>query len=133
MLITITLFIACASLPKVNAPTIEKPPTYELAGLYLTIDSNQMSGVPIDKAKLAEGEIVVIYARGQSPDGKWFELPNDIVITWKVDSELEVTPAEGHVVTVKVVKSISSIAYVTATTTTKDGKKIEALFTITGK
>ena len=87
----------------------------------------------MDHVKLAVGESVVIYARGNSTEGKWFKLPLHVAVTWKADRELQVTPTSGHTVTVRVVKPISTTAYVTAVTTAKNGKKIEALFTIEGK
>ncbi len=139
-LFTLTLIIGCAGAPKVKVPKEVPTPTpkqqYELEDLYLTTDANQMSGTPIDHAKLGVGETIVIYARGMSSietGGKWFKLPDDVVVNWKADPELEVTPTTGHEVTVKVIKPISGAAYVTATTTTKDGKKIEKTFTVTGK
>jgi len=107
--------------------------SYELDGLYVTTDEKQMGGVAKDHAKLTVGESVVIYARGNSTEGKWFKLPSSVAVTWKADSELKVTPASGHTVTVRVVKPISTTAYVTAVTTAKNGKKVDALFTIEGK
>lgn len=133
---TIVLLIGCARVSKVTVPKVEKTPVYELGGLYLTKDAQQLNGVASDHAKLGIGETVVIYARGMSTiktGGKWFELPADVVVNWKADRELEVTPATGHVVTVKVIEPISGTAFVTATTTTKKGEKIEKLFTIEGK
>lgn len=136
-LFAITLLVGCAGMAKVKAPVAkETPKTYDLYDLYLTKEANQMTGVAQDKAKLGVGESVTIYARGCSSvetGGKWFELPADVVISWKADGELEVTPTTGHVVTVKVVKPIAVSAYVTATTTAKNGSKIEKLFTITPK
>ncbi|MGC8823521.1 MAG: hypothetical protein ACP5PZ_02860 [Bacteroidales bacterium] len=96
----------------------------------------EMTGVAQDKAKLGMGETVTVYARGCSSietGGKWFVLPADVVVAWKADKELEVTPTTGHVVTIKVIAPISGSAYVTATTTAKDGSKIEKLFTVTPK
>ncbi len=61
------------------------------------------------------------------------ELPQDVVGNLKVDRELEVKPTAGRVVTVKVIKPISTVAYVTATTTKKNGKKLEAGVQITPK
>ena len=132
----IAFLAGCAGVPKVVVPEVQKPATYELGGLYLTTDEKQMSGVAHDSAKLGVGETVVVYARGMSSvetGGKWFELPAEITVNWKADRELEVTPAVGHVVTVKVVKPISVSSYVTVTATTKDGKKIEAVFTVMPK
>ena len=142
-LVAIALLVGCASVTKVKMPVVketpivkETPKTYDLYDLNLTKDPHQMTGVPVDHAKLAVGETVTIYARGGSSietGGKWFELPADVVVTWKADRELEVTPTTGHVVTVKVISPMSVAAYVTATTTAKDGSKIEKLFTITPK
>ncbi len=132
-LLAITFIVGCAVVPKIKVPAVGKAPVYELDGLYLTTDARQMTGVDRSSAKLGVGETVVIYARGKSTDGKWFELPADVVVNWRADLELEVTPASGHVVTVKVIKPISVVAYVTATTTTEDGKKTETLFSVTGK
>ncbi len=125
------LMIGCAQLGTVKQVAKEVGPR-TLTGLNVTRDAKQMSGVPISVAKLAVGESVVLYARG-SDNGKWFELPADVVVNWKADSELEVNPTTGHVVTVKVVSPISAVAFVTATTTTKDGKKLEAELQITHK
>ena len=138
-LVAVALLVGCAGVPevgllKVKLPKVEKAP--ELGGLYLTTDLKQMTGVARDHVKLGVGESVVIYARGQSTietGGKWFELPADVVVNWKAGRELEVTPTTGHVVTVKVVEPISVTAYVTATTTTKAGEKLEMLFTVEGK
>jgi len=136
-LVAIALIVGCASAPKVKVPAVkEVTKPYDLYDLYLTKDAQQMTGVPLDNAKLSVGETITIYARGCSSiekGGKWFELPADVVVNWKADKELEVTPTTGHVVTVKVVSPISGSAYVTATTTAKDGSKIEKLFTITPK
>lgn len=135
-LVAIVLLVSCAGVPKVKVPVVEKTPTYELGGLNLTTDAKQMSGVAIDHVKLGVGETVVVYARGASTietGGKWFELPADVVVNWKADRELEVTPTVGHTVTVKVVEPISVAAYVTATTTTKAGEKIEAMFAVESK
>jgi hypothetical protein len=46
---------------------------------------------------------------------------------------LQVAPASGHTVTVRVVKPIAVTSYVTAVTTAKNGEKIEKLFTVEGK
>ncbi|MEA3311540.1 MAG: hypothetical protein U9Q76_04910 [candidate division WOR-3 bacterium] len=135
-LVAIAMLVGCAAVQKVKVPKVEKAPECELGGLYLTTDARQMTGVDRDHAKLAVGETVVIYARGMSTietGGKWFELPADVVVTWKADRELEVTPATGHVVTVKVVEPMSVASFVTATTTTKAGEKVEKLFTVEGK
>lgn len=136
-LIAIILLVGCPGVPKVKVPVVkETPKPYDLYDLYLTKDAQQMTGVPLDSATLSVGETITIYARGCSSietGGKWFELPADVVVNWKADRELEVTPTTGHVVTVKVVSPISVSAYVTATTTAKDGSKIEKLFTITPK
>jgi len=142
-LVAIALLVGCASVTKVKMPVVketpivkEAPKTYDLYDLYLTKDPQQMTGVARDMAKLSVGETVTIYARGCSSietGGKWFELPADVVVTWKADRKLEVTPTTGHVVTVKVISPISVSAYVTATTTAKDGSKIEKGFTITPK
>lgn len=136
-LVTIALLVGCVGVPRVvKQPEIVTPTNYEVAGLYLTADAKQMTGVPRDHVKLAVGETVVVYARGMSSietGGKWFELPPNVVVTWKADRELEVTPATGHIVTVKVVEPITAASFVTATTTDKDGKKIEVLFTVEGK
>jgi len=135
-LVAIAFCVGCAGVQKVKVPEKVMPTKYELADLYLTTDSKQMTGVARDHIKLAVGETVVIYARGASSietGGKWFELPADVVVTWKADRELEVTPTTGHVVTVKVVEPISVASFVTATTTTKTGEKVEKLFTVEGK
>lgn len=126
---TITFLIGCAKVSKVKVPTSTKN---ELDGLYVTTDPKQMTGVPRDNAKLGLGETVVVCARG-AMGTKWFELPADVVVNWKADPELEVTPTTGHIVTVKVINPISVSAYVTVTTTTKAGEKIEKEFTIMGK
>jgi lipoprotein-anchoring transpeptidase ErfK/SrfK len=136
VLVTIALFVGCAGVQKAKDLAAEKPQAYELGGLFLTKDEKQMTGIAKDSAKLGVGETIVIYARGQSTvetGGKVFELPADVVVEWKADNELEVTPNVGHIVTVKLVKPIEVAAYVTATTTTKTGQKIEAGFTITKK
>jgi len=135
-LLAIVLLVGCASVPKVKVPAVQKAPVYELGGLYLTTDEKQMTGVARDHVKLGVGETVVIYARGMSTietGGKWFELPADVVVNWKADRELEVTPTTGHVVTVKVIEPISTSSFVRATTTTKKSEKIEKLFTVEGK
>lgn len=135
-LVIIAMLVACAGVPEVKVPAVKKAPTYELGDLYLTTDAKQMTGVARDSVKLGVGENVVIYARGMSTietGGAWFELPADVVVNWKADRGLEVTPTVGHIVTVKVVEPIEGAAFVTATTTTKAGKKIEALFTVEGK
>lgn len=131
--ITIGILASCAKVPKLQMPSIQPTPKYELGGLYLTTDAKQMSGVSRDRIKLGIGESVVIYARGMSTietGGKWFELPSDVVVNWKADKELELTPTVGHTVTIKVARPISGAAYVTATTTDKSGKKIESLLTV---
>lgn len=136
-LVTILLLAGCAGVSKVKVPVAkEAPKTYDLYDLYLTKDAQQMTGVAKDAVKLNVGETVTIYARGCSSaetGGKWFELPGNVVVTWKADQELEVSPTTGHVVTVKVIKPISTATYVTAVTTAKDGSKIEKLFTVTPK
>ncbi len=137
-LCAIVLLVGCAGVPmKVKVPALEKAPVYELDGLYLTTDPKQMTGVARDHIKLGVGETVVIYARGKSTietGGKWFELPADVVVDWKTDSELEVTPTTGHMVTVKLIKSLNEgSAFAKAVTTTKDGKKIDAIFMVREK
>ncbi|MFN3550680.1 MAG: hypothetical protein ACK4WJ_02580 [Endomicrobiia bacterium] len=135
-LVTIGILSSCAKVPKLQVPSVKPTPKYELGGLYLTTDAKQMSGVARDSIKLGVGESAVIYARGMSTietGGKWFELPSDVVVNWKADRELEVTPTVGHVVTVKVVRPISGAAYLTATTTDKSGKKIESILAVTMK
>jgi len=124
--------LSCA--PKIKKPEIKVPipKKYELKDLYLTTDAKQMTGTARDMAKLGIGETVVIYARGNM-GGEWFELPADIIVNWKADPELEVTPTTGPVVTVKVIKPISTSSYVEATTTTKEDEKVKKLFTIIGK
>ena len=135
----IALYIVLMLLACVGTSEISEQPAspafkyHELDGLYLTIDGKQMNGVAMDHVKLAVGESVVIYARGNSTEGKWFKLPLHVAVTWKADRELQVTPTSGHTVTVRVVKPISTTAYVTAVTTAKNGKKVDALFTIEGK
>ncbi|NMC68224.1 MAG: hypothetical protein GYA61_08370 [Spirochaetales bacterium] len=84
-----------------------------------------MKGVPCDKVKIRVGETVVIYARIMSKDGKWFELPVDVDVNCKADTEFEVTPITGHVITVKIIKPISGVSFVTATTTMAKSEKIE--------
>ena len=137
VLVAMTLLVSCASAPKLKVSEVkEAPKTYDLYDLYLTKDAQQMTGVARDMAKLSVGETVTVYARGCSSietDGKWFVLPANVVISWKADRELEVTPITGHIVTIRMIKPISVSAYVTATTTAKDGSKIEKLFTITPK
>jgi len=135
-LFVIALLVGCAGVPEVQAPKVGKAPVYDLGGLYLTTDAKQMTGVARDRVKLGVGETVVIYARGMSTvetGGKWFELPADVVVNWKADREIEVTPTTGHIVTVKVIEPISVTAYVTATTTTKKGEKIETSLMVEGK
>lgn len=131
----IVLLVGCPGLPKM--PVVKETlQTYDLYDLYLTTDVQQMTGVPKDHVKLGLGETVVVYARGCSSletGGKWFELSPDIVVNWKSDPELEVTPTTRHMVTVKVIKPISVAAYVTAITTNKAGQKVEKIFTVEGK
>ncbi|HQL44955.1 MAG TPA: hypothetical protein PL073_13810, partial [Spirochaetota bacterium] len=94
----IALYIVLMLLACVGTSEISEQPAspafkyHELDGLYLTIDGKQMNGVAKDHAKLAIGESVVIYARGNSTEGKWFKLPTSVAVTWKADRELQVTP-----------------------------------------
>lgn len=133
----VLMLLACAGTSEIS----EQPATpafkyYELDGLYLTTDEKQMNGVAMDHVKLRVGEFVVVYARGMSTvdtGAQWFKLPSHVAVTWKADSELQVAPASGHTVTVRVVKPIAVTSYVTAVTTAKNGKKIEAIFTVEGK
>jgi hypothetical protein len=54
--------------------------------------------------KLAVGESVVIYARGNSTEGKWFMLlPLHVAVTWKADENCRLLP-HRNIVTVWVVK-----------------------------
>lgn len=118
-----------AVVPEVKVPIPER---YELDDLYFAGDAKKMTGVSLGNVELGVGETVIIYVRGAS-NGKWFELPADVVVSWEADRELEVSPTTGHVVTVKVVKPIENFSFVTATTINKDGKKIEAQLMVEGK
>ncbi|MCS7227655.1 MAG: hypothetical protein NZ839_01670 [Endomicrobia bacterium] len=126
------VLVGCPKLPSKLPVSIPSVVEQELTGLYLTTDPKQMSGVGRSTIKLGVGESTVIYVRGDS-NGKWIELPADVVVNWKADKELEVTPNVGHVVTIKVIRPISASSFATATTTTKSGKKIEALLMVTPK
>ena len=107
--------------------------TENILGLYITKDSEQMSGVSADTIKLAVDESVKVYVRGKGEGDKWIKLPADAVVTWKADSELEITPNTGQEITIKVVKPISVVSYATASMTTPDGKTIKVDCTIIGK
>jgi hypothetical protein len=124
----IIFLTCCASVPK--------SPEYQLTGLYVTMDAEQMSGTPKNHAKLGVGDTMVIYARGMSSRAtgqKWFILPSDVEVDWSADEALEVIPTEGHKVTLRVVKPISNEAKVSAFTvitrvTKIDGDNVSMLF-----
>ncbi len=126
----IALLIGCAGVPKIEAPKVIPEKHGKLAYLYLTTDIKKMTGVAQSYAKMAVGETMVIYVRGGDETGKWFKLPADVVVNWKPDREIEVTPTIGHIVTVKAVSSAAVASFLEATAMTKDGNKIEAMMQI---
>lgn len=133
MVCLLVLVLGGCPAPSLKVPITEKIVTHELADLYLTTDPNQMSGVPKEYAKLGPNESITIYARGVTSietGSKWFILPEDTIVNWKATEGVEITPTKGHAVMVKVVNPTSKTIFITATTTTKEGKKIERIFTI---
>lgn len=126
----IALLIGCAGMPKVKAPKVIPEKHGKLAYLYLTTDIKKMTGVAQTYAKMAVGKSMVVYVRGGDKTGKWFKLPADVVVNWKPDREIEVTPTIGHVVTVKAISPAAAGSYLEATAMTKDGNKIEAMMAI---
>jgi hypothetical protein len=129
---TIAASVSCSSLPvdhKINPLTPGAYSHSELCGLYLTTDKAQMTGVPKDSAKLSVNESIIVYARGMDDKGKWFVLPEGVTIDWKADSELNVDPASGTEVAVKVLKK-AVVTYVTASAETKNGEKIKKEFAV---
>ena len=128
--LAIALLLGCGGVPKVKAPKVVPEKPGKLAHLYLTTDIKQMTGVAKTYAKMTVGQSMIVYVRGGDETGKWFELPADVVVNWKPDMEIEVTPTTGHIVTVKAFRPADVASYLEATAMTKDGNKIEAMMQI---
>ena len=103
-----------------------------LAGLNLTTDPEQMSGVPKDHVQLGVGESVKIYARGQDESGKWCPLPPGLNIRWRSDRELDIEPKTGDTVTARLRNAPKVSAMATARTVVEK-KKLQRLFTVEKK
>ncbi len=133
VLSTVVLLVSCTGAPKVSKPEVKVPLPEKHGGLtylYLTGNAEQMSGVAPTMRTMKVGESIVIYARGGDETGKWFKLPNDVVVNWKAGKELEITPTTGHVITVKAVGPAGEIPFLEATAVTKDGTKVEGTLQI---
>jgi hypothetical protein len=105
------------------------PANVKLSGMILTVDPEQMSGVPQDHVKLAVGESVTVYARGQDADGKWCPLPAGLSVKWRADRELELEPKTGETVTARLIREPKVSAMATARTVV-DKKRLQRLFTV---
>jgi len=103
-----------------------------LSGINLTVDPEQMSGVPQDHVKMAVGESVTVYARGLDADGKWCPLPSGLAIKWRSDRELELAPRTGDMVTARLLSAPNVSAMATARAVV-DKKKLQRLFTVEKK
>lgn len=101
----------------------------ELNGLYLTTDRTQMTGVARDSVTLSVNESITVYVRGMDDKGKWFMLSDGIAVTWKADRELEVSPASGTEVRIKIL-SKAPVSYATVTVITKEGRKLKEEFAV---
>lgn len=108
------------------------PADVKLSGIVLTVDPEQMSGVPQDHVKLSVGESVTIFARGQDPDGKWCALPEGLAVKWRSDRELELSPKTGETVTARLVSEPKVSAMATARTVVHK-KRLQKLFTVERK
>jgi len=125
------LLAGCASVCQLsNVAKLPSSSHGKLTGLALSTDQNQMTGVSRGSIKLAVGASAVLHVRGTDEKTKWFELPSSVVVNWKCDKEVEVTPKSGSLVTVKAVSPIAAAAYVTATTVNEAGQKIESVIQI---
>jgi len=101
----------------------------KLKALNLTTDRSQMQGVPRDHVHLAVGETVTVYARGLDDTGKWCPLPDDMVLRWRSDRDLELVPGPGQTASVKLVGTPKVSAVATARTTV-GRKKLQRTFTV---
>lgn len=100
-----------------------------IKALNLTTERTQMQGVPRDHVHLALGEAVTVYARGLDDAGKWCPLPEDLVLKWRHDRDLEIVPGPGQTATVKLVGAPKVSAVATARTTV-GRKKLQRTFTV---
>jgi len=103
-----------------------------ITGIMLTTDPDQMSGVPQDHVKLAVGETVTVYARGQDAEGKWCLLPQGLPVKWRSDRELELSSKTGETVTARLASEPKVSAMATARTVVHK-KRMQRLFTVEKK
>ncbi len=138
-LIAMVLLVGWMVMPGNAVLQEEDTPTYELGGLYFATTPDKMSGADQSMLKVALGDSIIVYARGASTiakGGRWFELPEDVIVTWEGTTaaarrQLEITPDTAHVVTIKVIEQIPAMAMVRATATTPEGKEVRHTLTIT--
>jgi hypothetical protein len=108
------------------------PADFKLSGMVLTVDPEQLSGIPQDHVKLGVGESVTVYARGLDADGKWCPLPTGLAVSWRSDRELELAPKTGETVTARLVSEPKVSAMATARTVVQR-KRMQRLFTVEKK
>jgi len=101
----------------------------KLKALNLTTDKSQMQGVPRDHVHLAVGETVTVYARGLDDAGKWCPLPEDTVLKWRHDRDLQIIPGPGQTASVTLVGTPKVSAVATARTAVGK-KKLQRTFTV---
>lgn len=125
--ILLTLGVACMA-------RMSKARTHgKLSGLALTTNENQMSGTSLRSLPLAAGESVRIYVRGLDPKGTWFTLPPTIVVSWKFDKELEITPLADFSVSIKAVAPIAEPVYATASGMNESDEIVESTLQVVSK
>jgi len=101
----------------------------KVKALNLTTDEKQVEGIPKDHVHLSLGETVTVFARGLDTAGKWCPLPDDLVLKWRHDRDLQIVPGPGQTASVKLVGAPKVSAVATARAAIGK-KKLQRTFTV---
>lgn len=141
------LVIGCAKKPVVKTPIKETPKPTEVvpeAPKEVAVDKiaallvTDMPDGRVDRSmlKLAVGESKTLYVRVMDSEGKYYNLPSGLVAKWSgrdIGRDIEVSPLEGNVVTVKLLKALSMAAFADVTVDLPDGRKMKGTITVEQK
>lgn len=103
----------------------------QLADIWINYDSPFVHG-SLYSARMSQGDTVTLTLIGRDDGWKWFHLPAR-KIEWKASPEVEITPVLGSVVKARIVRPITTLAYVSAETVSDDGRNLRVFYYIAPK
>ena len=121
--------LSLAAGPALGGDECEAAGGPKIKALNLTTEKAQMQGVPRDHVHLSVGEAVTVYARGLDETGKWCPLPDELVLKWRHDRDLQIVPGPGQTASVTLIGEPKVSAVATAKTAVGK-KKLQRTFTV---